>query len=63
MDIQNACANFQSLPLKTGVDIWTLVRKTCEIFAVAFDLLSFSMGPTLGDRYALMLALRTEIFE
>ena len=42
------------------MDVLSYVRKTCAICVVALMLLRFSIGSTLGVKYDLILALRSQ---
>ena len=42
MDMLNMCTKFRGLSLKTGVDIWTFVRKTFVLRSCLY-LLGFSV--------------------
>ena len=59
----NTCANFQGLPLKNGVDIWTFVRLSAKIAAWHCNYLVLVYNSILGVKFDLILVLRSQFFD
>ena len=62
-DTLNACAKFQGLALKNGVDIWTFVRLSAKIPAWFRNYMALGYIRFWATKIDLILALRSEFFD